>query len=222
MDDESGIVKRALPIVVAIVLLVIVVWGAWTFFKALSDQAPPAKQQFQNVKLVAPPPPPPPPPPPEVEEPPEPEVEEEPPPEPEPEEAPESADEGPDESIADDLVMEGPVGDGGAFGLGQGRVKCTVGCGDGDGYKAFASSLKQEINRLLSDNEEIRQSTYNVIMKVWISGDGSVERAELQGSSGNPETDEALTMALSNGRKLGVVPPEDLPQPIKLRITSRI
>ena len=48
-----------------------------------------------------------------------------------------------------------------------------------------------------------------------------VERYELAGSTGNPDTDKAINQALANLPSMHESPPEDMPQPVKLRVTSR-
>jgi hypothetical protein len=58
-------------------------------------------------------------------------------------------------------------------------------------------------------------------MRVWFARDGKLERYELVGSSGNEEIDRSLTLALSELPRMRQTPPADLPQPIKLRVTSR-
>ena len=228
MDEErSELLKKMIPVIIALVVLGILIWGAVKFFSSLSSQVPPPKKEPQQIKLVAPPPPPPPPPPPEIEEPPEPEDEpepEEPEPEPEPDDSPEPDQADDLDAASDELVSDAAVGNcTGPLCLKKGKPKCTVGCGKGDAaYTRFAGSLKQALTRMLSDDESVRKSAYNVIVEVWITEDGRIERANLVKGTGDSKTDDALELALSGGKRLGLVPPEGMPQPVKLRVVSRI
>ena len=225
-EDRAELLRKIVPVVIALVILGLLIWGAMKFFGSLSSQVPPPKKQPQQIKLVSPPPPPPPPPPPEIEEPPEPEEPEpeEPEPEPEPEDSPEPDQADDLDAASDDLVSDAAVGNcTGPLCLKKGKPKCTVGCGKGKGaYTRFAGSLKQAITRMLSDNESVRQTAYNVIVEVWITDDGRIERANLVQGTGDSKTDDALELALSGGKRLGLVPPEGMPQPVKLRVVSRI
>lgn len=223
----SGEVNTTLLIVAAVVVIGVAVGGYFLFQSLMSQKAPPPKKDFiQEIEFVAPPPPPPPPPPPEVEEEPEPEEPEpepeEPEPEPEPEPEADSADDSTDEAL-DNLEMDGPAGDGDGFGIKKGKPKCTIGCGKGKGgSKSFERKLKQGINQILEENEALRKLTYQVVVKLWLDPAGRIERTELVGSTGNSETDQALQLALAPGKSTGVFPGDDLPQPIKMKINSRL
>ncbi len=224
-EESSELIKKMIPVIIALIILGLLVWGAMKFFGSLSSQVPPPKKEtILKIKPVPPPPPPPPkeePPPPEEEPEPEPE---EPEPEPEPEDAPEPDQSDDLDSASDDLVSDGAEGAcSGPLCLKKGKPKCTVGCGKGKGsYKRFAGSLKQALTRLLSNQESVRTSAYNVIVEVWITDDGRIEKANLVQGTGDNKTDDALELALSSGKKLGLIPPDGMPQPVKLRVVSRI
>ena len=176
------------------------------------DLAP--KKTVQQISIVAPPPPPPP----EVEPPPpEPEIEEKVDlPEPEPE-MPEMSDEPPPGDLGVDA--DGSAGSDG-FGL-VGR-KGGRGLLEGGRFGWYSHMLQTSIHEELSNIDLIREKTYSIVMAIWISEDGKVTRVRLQSSTGEANIDSAIEKALSKDIVLSQAPPFDLPQPVLLRITSRL
>jgi periplasmic protein TonB len=82
--------------------------------------------------------------------------------------------------------------------------------------------LQDELQNLLSDTKAAN-ADYVVVVSVWVDSDGRVARSELSSSSGKPDVDAALREALPKLRLgLGKPPPENMPQPIKIRLTSRV
>lgn len=164
--------------------------------------------------------------------------EEEPPPEPEPEEvdvpevevqAETPQDAGP---ASDDRL--GLDGDGGlgadAFGLlakKGGRDITTLSGEDGDGaglsreLLLFVAGLRSEIERELSVHVDLRKRDYVAVVKLWIDGKGAVRRYEIAEPPRQPDMALALERALGSLRELSP-PPGQMPQPIWLRITSRM
>lgn len=227
-DDEPGLQRRKprrspWPARIALgaglaAFIGLVAWGALSL---VSDSGP-AKRRVVNITLVAPPPPPPPPPPPEVK-PPEPEVQEEvkvPEPEaPQAEEAP---------PIGDQLGLDADAsGSGDGFGLAakKGGTDITrLGGppgGDRAQYTWFTALVQSHLQGYLHENSGLRKADYRVVLRVWFGRDGRVERYELASSSGNPDVDRNLRLAMDAIPPMRQLPPADLPQPIKLRVTSR-
>jgi len=174
------------------------------------------EKKIQPIALLKPPPPPPPPP--KVEQPPPPDMKpkmEE--PEPEPEPMPDTPDEAPAQDLA--LDAEGTAGSDN-FGL-VGRKGGTGLFGSGDPYAHYGSTVKNEILSLLSGHDDLRRKGYTAIIKIWLKSDGSVEKIDLTKGSNDPEIDEILTHLLDKFKKAGE-PPPGMPQPIKLKITSRV
>ena len=204
--------RRALPGIAIGAVLIVVTVGVVAFAtQYLSQDAKPEKKVVQ-VQLFRPPPPPPP----KVEEPPPPVQEEVKLPEPEPvAEAPDVPD------------MPGPLGldaDGvagsDAFGLmGRKGGRDLIG-GDGP-YRSYANHVKDALLDYLSSKDDVRASTYSIVVQVWIGEDGRLGRYEIVGSSGNAKLDEALQLALQDLGKFDQAPPEGMPQPVRLRIKSR-
>ncbi len=204
--------------VVLIVLIVGVVWLVQTFANREKPQK--KERKIQAITMVKPPPPPPPPP--KVEKPPEPEPEQkiEDQAAPEPEEIPDVADEPPP---AGDLGLdaEGTAGSDG-FGLAARKGgKGLFGGGGGNPYAWFGNLIKNDIQDLISGNEDLRAKDYSVVIKLWVGNDGSVQRFELANSSNDADIDELLKKIIGRYGKVGQPPPPGMEQPVKFQITSK-
>ena len=194
----------------------LVIFGALRMMANSKTAPPPREQQIMIMPQQAPPPPPPPP----KEEPPPPPEEqkiEEPPPEAPPQEEADASDEPPP---GDELGVDGEgSGSGDGFGLvgkkgGRGLI------GGGDRNRWFAGQVQQDLQRQLAESEDARAAKYAVVVRLWFRPDGQVERYELSGTVGDRKSEAALKSVLDQLR-LGSNPPEDMPQPLKLRIVSR-
>jgi TonB family protein len=199
-------------------MLVIVVVAAH-FVNSMNEDSPKKpKKQVQQISLVKPPPPPPPPP--KQEKLPEPELEKEKVDIEEiPEEMPEVADDAPPAGDALGLDAEGGAGSD-SFGL-VGR-KGGRGLLAGDPYAYFAGRLQDAIQDALAENKKVRSESYSIVVKVWVSPYGAVEQVKLARSTGNPSTDAAIREVLAGLTNMAYTPPEGMPQPVRLRITSRL
>ena len=127
---------------------------------------------------------------------------------------------------AQQLKMEGAAGDGpspfAAGAVANDYVGGKVGDGGGMQFAFFSNALQRHIQDELARNRKLKQSDYRVTVKVWIGADGAIRRAELVGSTGNADTDRAIRAALTDLGPMRTAVPENLPQPIKLRITNRM
>ena len=206
------------PVVVGIGILALVGVGL-LIMHLMKGAELPGKRKEVVIQLVQPPPPPPPPPKP-VEPPPpeqkmeEPKPQEEPKPEPEPE---------PKAEEAPPVVSEGPAGND-AFGMRGGKnvagIPGKIG-GGGDRNRWYAGVVQRQLQALLEGHDATRAAKYSVILKIWVSKEGRLERFEFASSTGNPEVDSALRTALQGSPPLGDTPPESMPQPLRLRVVSR-
>lgn len=202
---------------VAIGLVVAVLIALW-LKDLLTPKGPMKKMKVQQITLVRPPPPPPPPP---EQKPPEPEVKEEvkmdepdPTPEPQPAEA---------------APAPLNVGEGAAGGIDVGGTRGTPtlpGSGRGENpwgwYDALLNEAANDVfQKALTRHVALRNKRYKVIVKVWIDEAGKVTRAFLLDSTGDTQADEVLKEALREMRPLREGPPNDMPQPVKIRVTSR-
>jgi protein TonB len=129
--------------------------------------------------------------------------------------------------------MDGPAGDGpSAFAAGTITRDDLSNLGKGGGgaapvvsglfnpFKNYATLLKGELQRHLLRNKDLRQRSYRVEVHLWVGRDGSVTRHELVGSSGDTDIDEVIRQAVSGLTAFSQAPPERMPQPIRLLITT--
>ena len=203
--------------------LLVVVIGLMVLFvrSMLSDRQPVKRQVVQQISLIKPPPPPPPKP---EEKPPEPEIKKE-----EvkidqpkqPDDAPKPAANEPPAGKSLGVDADGGAG-GDNFGLvGNKGGRDLLGGMGGSRFSGFANLVRQQIQAVLSKDKQLRSADFKVNVYLWVTRDGRVERHELATSTGNPEMDSAISQALAKLSNISEPPPDDMPQPIKLRVTSR-
>lgn len=206
-------------LVLAIVLVVLAIRHV------LANQDQPKKQQVRQITLLKPPVPPPPPKP--EEKPPEPEVKKEEVklPDPTPQDQPKPADEPPPPAQNLGVDAEGGAGTDG-FGLigNKGGRDITAGFGNGNGNSRFGhyvGVMKQELESALSDDKRLHGKEYKTNLKLWLSADGGVERFELVGPSGDPQTVEVIKAVLAGVKRFREAPPADMPRYLILRLAAR-
>ena len=215
IQEEETFWHRHGPLIGGLGLLAVFSIVGYVALQGLRGAGTPEPPKVQEISLIQPPPPPPPPP--KLEEPPPEEQVEIPEPELEPV---------PEEAVSDEpppgtdlgLDAEGVAGADG-FGLrakkgGRGLI------GGGDRNRWYAGVIQHDLQGLLADNDDARGAKYSVIVKLWISADGRIERFDLSDSTGDDKTDQALRATLT-GLRLSDPPPNDMPQPVKLRVVSR-
>lgn len=201
---------RYLTIVAAALLIAVLIYIVVIFLDSETDVLQ-RKKVVQQITIIAPPPPPPPPPEqePEIQDPEEEAVIDE------MDEA--MPEEGMDEDVGDDLGLDADGSAGGdSFGLlarkgGRGIV--------GGGYGAL---IVQEINSMLVDDDRLRHKEYTVILQLWISDTGDIQRYKIDEKSAESDVIEMIRLALVRLGSVSSGPPLELPQPIRLRIRSRI
>jgi periplasmic protein TonB len=204
--------KRMLPALIMGFAMVTCTGSAIYFLRDfLGTKAEPPKKLVQEVRIIRPPPPPP-----EVEPPPPPPPEEEvdlPKPDPTPSDEP-----APGDQLGVDAAGTG-AGDGfGLVGRPGGRDLLASG---GSAFAWYGGLIKNQILDLLGDDKKARSGSYSVVVRLWVRHDGTVEKANLMGSTGNTERDLAISRALAQLTRVSQAPPADMPQPISLRIVSR-
>lgn len=191
-------------------------------YSVLSSKPGPKKPPVTTVKLLPDTPPPPPPPPKEPpkeqpkEEPKEIKVEQ-----PKPVEAPPEP---------QNLKMEGEAGDApSAFGAGKvtsdysgGDVGVKIGGSKGlSAYAWYTNQIKSSIENAIAEQPELAKEQYRIVVELWLAKDGRVEKIELLNGSGEEKKDGLLRKALQSIKRMPEAPPEDMPQPVKLRITAK-
>ncbi|MBL1265983.1 energy transducer TonB family protein [Methylomicrobium sp. RS1] len=222
--DRRKIWLKRLPAIIGGILTLLIAVGVYRL-QGMFEKPLQAKKQIQQITVIQPPPPPPPPP---EQKPPEPEPEPEKVPEPEPEEEPkpepDEAEQPPGEELGVDA--EGGAGSDG-FGLvGKKGGRGLLGGSGGSAILWYGGQVKRrlegEMQSLLAGTPA-GKTAYSVLLNVWIGADGRVSRAELDSGSGKPEVDQSIRSALPKLRfALSKAPPENMPQPLKIKVTSRI
>jgi periplasmic protein TonB len=181
--------------------------------KSLMTGSTSPKKAATTIKIMADTPPPPPPPPkePPKDQPKEVKVEQ-----PRPQETPQPP--------AEALKMEGAAGDSPSpfqAGTVTNEYKGGTTIGGKDQFAWFTGLLKGQIESALAKDKELAKGDYRLVIKVWIAASGKIERFELEESSGYAQTDGLIKTALNDIAPLSEPPPENMPQPVRLRITAR-
>lgn len=203
----------ALGVAAAIALVVTMIMGF------LAQGGKPHKPSVQQIAIMRPPPPPPPPK--QEEKPPEIKKEEVKLPPPPQEQVPKDADA---KEAGKDLGLDAEGGAGGdSFGLVGRKGGRDLLLGDGGSRREFAfytNMIQQQIQDELARNKKLRGGEYRIVVRVWLAADGRIQKVDLAGSSGSAELDGHLRGALADVT-LRQPPPQNMPQPVRLRITSR-
>lgn len=197
-----------IAILVGIAVLALLAWGVKSLLGGKSDRP----RKPPTVTLMPDKPPPPPPPPKEEKKPDAPK-----------EQRNETRAEQPKEQAQNEpLKMEGAAGDGpGAFAAGSVGKDYVGGSIGGAQQSVYASRLQRHLQEELNRNRKLRESDYRVTLRVWLRKDGSVEKAELAQSTGNPTLDQLLRETLLQVSAMREAPPDNMPQPIRIRVTAR-
>jgi len=181
----------------------------------IGSPPPQPKKVVQQVQLIRPPPPPP------QEKPPEPPKEEvEKIPEPE-QPTPETPSDEPPPGEQLGLDTEGGAG-GDSFGLVGNKGGRSLLASGGDRFAWYAGVLKDDLLSFLSDHPDIRQRAYSVNIRLWLDGKGAVTRVALSSSTGDNALDRELQKLLGSMEKVAEAPPADMPQPVQIRLVSRL
>lgn len=206
--------------------LVVLVALGLLVYSLVSGKSKPVKAA-PKISLI-PMTPPPPPPPPKEEKKPEPPKEQK-----EVKEMPAPPKDAPQAPPSQELKMDGPAGNGpSAFSAGKITSDDISNVGKGPAAPAalpatglfspfggYANQLKSEVQRLLQRNKDLRTQSYRIEVRVWLAKDGSLQRHELVGSTGDPELDNLISQALTASQMFSA-PPDRMPQPIRLRINT--
>lgn len=233
-EDQKTKSNYVGPLVWAIgfaILLICAYFGG----KALLGKTGPTKptlKQITMVKIQTPPPPPPKPPekPPEVQ--PKQEVKLD---QPKPQEVPKQADEPPPQAKLG--VDAAASGEGDNFGLGSnvgGRdlVASAGGTGTGTGtigststgttnriqYTFYRDVMVRHLTEILAKIPELKDQDSSIPVAIWVGKTGRIEKIDVAGANLSAERVETLRSALLNGPTLRQLPPDNMPQPLRLRI----
>lgn len=211
----------------AIAALVALIIGALVYGLSGRKETGPKRQ---TVKIAVLPDAPPPPPPPREEKKPEPKPEEN---KPQPQEQPKPVEAPPEPQ---QLKMDGPAGDGpSAFSAGSVNNEYRggdIGTGVGGGSPAIADRMaaftygnaaKRELNEFLNREAALRRAKdYRLPVNLWVRADGTIEKFELSGTSGDADIDELLRATLRRFAGFKLPPPQALALPMRLQVTNRV
>jgi protein TonB len=191
-------------------LVVLFLVGIVAVVRAVISDAAPPPRVVHTISLLPPPPPPP------IEEKlPEPEIKEEvviPEPQPMQQDNPAAS--------ADLGVDADGSGSGDGFGLvGKKGGRDLL---EGGPFGWYGSLLGADIQDSLAERKRLRQVKYTAVLDLWINRDGRIERVELVRTSGNRDLDTTLRMAVTEVGKVREPPPPEMPQPVRLQVTSRL
>lgn len=207
---------RSAPLMIAILFTTTLGSAAVYYISQFISSPPPVpKKVVQTVQLIRPPPPPP-----QIEKPPEPpKVEEE--KIPEPEQPPDTPSNDPPPGDRLGLDTEGGAGSD-AFGLVGNKGGRGLLASGGDRFAWYAGTLKDDLLGFLSEHPDIRKRAYSVNVRLWLDGTGGVTRVALSSSTGDHDLDRELQTLLGSMEKVAQAPPADMPQPVQIRIVSRL
>lgn len=211
---------RFIPALLGLTFVAGVAGGMVLGIQKLLETPPQSKKFVQQISVIKPPPPPP-----KIEKPPEPEVEEVKVNEPEPEQdaMPEAVDDLP--PMGDQLALDADGGAGSdAFNLlakkgGRGLLEGTE---QDREFEWYTNTLQNDILDYLSERLEVRKDDYSITVQLWINKDGSIKDLKLLESTGSEETDKKIIVAFNEMNQVSEKPPQNMPQPIKLKINSRL
>ncbi|MDY7574729.1 hypothetical protein [Actimicrobium sp. CCI2.3] len=213
--------------------LVVVALGGlgYAVYKMSTAKSGPKSKAPKITLLLPAQPPPPPPPPPKFEKKPEP-----------PKEQKEIKMNQPVEKKSEpqqspELKMDGPAGDGpSAFAsgtitsedlskVGTGKTAVAEKTGMFNPFNNYGSLLKGELQRYLgkslAKNDTLRRRQFAFEVHVWVDASGALKRYELVTGSKEADADEVVRSALLAMPNFSQAPPAGMPQPIRLRVTTR-
>ena len=214
MPSHKRSLRSRLPLIGGLLFMALftaaVIWGVMGL---IQDSGAPERPKIQTISLVRPPPPKPP-----EEKPPEPQKIDKPkeevkidqpqPPQPEaPPPPPGGIPDGPAGGMATDLAAGSGIGIGGG--------------GAGDERRSWYSNM---ISRQLEDElkraKRLQGKDYRVVAQIWFNPAGAVTRVQFDKGTGDSELDEALRQEILQVSLRDPLP-DDIPQPVRLRVVSR-
>lgn len=120
------------------------------------------------------------------------------------------------------LDTKGEAG-GDAFGLG-GKIGGSDFLNDGGGgtrFGHYAILMQDRITQSLHDDDKLNTEKFRVTIKVWLTGAGKIQRVQILHSTGDDGTDNRIEQVVADMPALPEAPPEDMPQPVIVRIGAQ-
>ncbi len=100
------------------------------------------------------------------------------------------------------------------------RVNGTVESGDRSRLGDYIGAVQDDIQNALKKVAKTRRGDYRVAVKLWVDPSRTIQRAELEGSTGDRDRDSSIASALQ-GLVLSRQAPANTPQPIRFMIAIR-
>lgn len=141
--------------------------------------------------------------------------------EPVPEDEPSPEDSAPEPPSDLDLGPGSAGGTGPAIGGGGGGKGGSGRRASSSKFGWYAAKVQSAIAAALRQNSATRSATMSLQIRIWPDSNGTITRAQLVGSSGNPAVDQAIKNQILTGLQLPQAPPADMPVPIVLRVNAR-
>jgi protein TonB len=88
-------------------------------------------------------------------------------------------------------------------------------------FGPYAGRVARFLEDALAAHDELRRGNYTAVVRLWVTPDGGIRRLELARSTGDLERDPRIRAAFGEIGRLREPPPADMPQPMRLRLTSR-
>ena len=85
---------------------------------------------------------------------------------------------------------------------------------------AYVSLVQREIVAAMKSDAALSGGDYRISVRMWVDGEGRVERSNLIRSSGDASRDQAFG-AFLRGLRISEPPPEGLPQPMRIEFQVR-
>ena len=93
--------------------------------------------------------------------------------------------------------------------------------GGGTKFGWYAGKVQSSVASALRNHRRTRSAKLSIKVRIWADSSGRVTRASLEGTSGDPATDSAITNEILTGLQLPEAPPQDMPMPIVMRISAK-
>jgi protein TonB len=214
MPAHKRTLRSRLPLFAGLLFMLIFTAGViWVVKGFIDDSGKPERPRIQTISLVRPPPPKPP-----EEKPPEPQKIDKPkdevkidqpqPPQPEaPPPPPGGIPDGPASGMATDLAAGSGIGIGGGGARDERRAW-------------YSNQISRQLEDELKRAKRLQGKDYRVVAQIWFNAAGAVTRVQFDTGTGNSELDDALRQEIMQVSLRDPLP-DDIPQPVRLRVVSR-
>ncbi len=92
---------------------------------------------------------------------------------------------------------------------------------NGGAFGWYSGQLQKDIHEALFQLRDIRRKRYSLVVTLWIGADGHITDARIRKGTGDAQLDETIAATL-RATRLATAPPREMPQPVRVRITSRL